>query len=247
MGIRREGSASAPLIRLRCLIGEEETRVGHGVTRPEPLSRYIAVRPRRDKGDARPDLRDGDARGWAAGRGRGGGEWLLRRQLCRKENPGPERGRTRLRSRSEWGSGRGADRAPPGSPEAQARAGTPSAAGSRRRARPCARPRHRPRSPAAPLPAAPAPRPPPRAGSSVAFSHGLCGFRCQDPGASRPSPPRSRRRREPGRASSPQRALSSGEPPPRLSGEPGGSRKEGSSGAADSAPSTPPADLPTLL
>lgn len=58
--------------------------------------------------------------------------------------------------------------------------------------------------------AAPAPRPPPRAGSSVAFSHGLCGFRCQDPGASRPSPPRSRRRREPGRASSPQRALSSG-------------------------------------
>lgn len=42
MGIRREGSASAPLIRLRCLIGEEETRVGHGVTRPEPLSRYIA-------------------------------------------------------------------------------------------------------------------------------------------------------------------------------------------------------------
>lgn len=71
MGIRREGSASAPLIRLRCLIGEEETRVGHGVTRPEPLSRYIAVRPRRDKGDARPDLRDGDAR---AGPREGAGE-----------------------------------------------------------------------------------------------------------------------------------------------------------------------------
>lgn len=42
MEIGREGSGSAPLIRLRCLIGKEETCLGRRVTRPAPLSGQTA-------------------------------------------------------------------------------------------------------------------------------------------------------------------------------------------------------------
>lgn len=60
MGIGREGSGSAPLIRLCCLIGKEETCVGRGVTLPVPL----LVRPgggglwtQGNKGEVRRHLR----------------------------------------------------------------------------------------------------------------------------------------------------------------------------------------------
>lgn len=90
MGIRREGSGSAPLIRLRCLIGKEETCVGRGVTLPVPLR----VRPRRRRA---PDTEEQ--------RGRAQGPSGL---LSPEAQPSPRRG----------GRGRG-ERAAAPSPSAQ--------------------------------------------------------------------------------------------------------------------------------